>query len=214
MLFFRRSLPSLTELLTCGIYTIPAGHPFAHDLAAGIIASVQKPEQLASMKILLPSRRAAQALRTAFVQQADGQALFLPDMQPIGDVDELDPGYLSRQFRADDLPEPLPAISLTDRQMFLARLIQSRPVSSQRLSTAQVFRLAASLAGFLDQVYQSGGRFSDLRDADIPAEFSRHWAEILKFLDIVLETWPKIERRGRDDPTVHRLTFLDRLLHN
>ena len=100
------------------------------------------------MKILLPSRRAAQALRTAFVQQADGQALFLPDMQPIGDVDELDPGYLSRQFRADDLPEPLPAISLTDRQMFLARLIQSRPVSSQRLSTAQVFRLAASLAVF------------------------------------------------------------------
>ena len=159
---------SLTELLACGIYTIPAGQPFARDLAAGIMASVQTPEQLAEIKILLPSRRAAQALRTAFIQQAEGQALFLPDMQPIGDVDEIDPGFLSQHFQVDDLSELLPAVSLTDRQMILARLIQSRPIGGQFLSAAQAFRLAASLARFLDQVYQSGGSFSDLKEADIP----------------------------------------------
>ena len=49
-------------------------------LAAGILASVKTPEQLASIKILVPSRRAAQALRTAFIQQAEGQALLLPNM--------------------------------------------------------------------------------------------------------------------------------------
>ena len=150
-----RSSPSLIELLNCGIYTIPAGQPFAQDLAAGILASVQKPEQLSGIKILLPSRRAAKALRTAFIQQAKGQALFLPDMQPIGDVDELDPGFLSQHNQVDDSSELLPAVSLTDRKMILARLIQSRPVSSQLLSAAQSFRLASSLARFLDQIYQA-----------------------------------------------------------
>ena len=147
-----RSSPSLTELLACGIYTIPAGQPFAQNLAAGILTSVHKPEQLSRIKILLPSRRAAQTLRTAFIQQAKGKALFLPDMQPIGDVDDLDPGFLSLHNQADDLSELLPAVSLTDRRMILARLIQSRPVSSQPLSAAQSFRLAASLARFLDQI--------------------------------------------------------------
>jgi ATP-dependent helicase/nuclease subunit B len=209
------SLPSLNELLARGIYTIPAGQPFAQDLAAGILASVQTPEQLAKMKILLPSRRAAQGLKTAFIQQAKGQALFLPDMQPIGDVDELDSGFLSQQFQADDLSELLPAVSLTDRQMILARLIQSRPVSGQPLSAAQAFRLAASLARFLDQIYQSGGNFSDLKEADIPAEFARHWAEILTFLGIVLRNWPEITKEiGVMDPSVRRLALLDIQLQN
>ena len=78
MISFTRSSSSLNELLARGIYTIPAGLPFAQDLAAGILASVQTPEQLAEIKILLPSRRAAQALKTAFIEQSEGQALFLP----------------------------------------------------------------------------------------------------------------------------------------
>ena len=72
----------------------------------------------------------------------------MPNMQPIGDVDELDPGYLSQHFQVDDLIDLLPAISQTDRQMILARLIQGRSVGSQPLSAAQAFRLAASLARF------------------------------------------------------------------
>ena len=215
MISFTRSSPSLTELLACGIYTIPAGFPFAQDLAAGILASVQTPEQLADIKILLPSRRAAQALKTAFIQQAGGRALLLPDMQPIGDVDELDPGFLSQRSQADDLSDLLPAVSLTDRQMILARLIQSRSVSGQSQSAAQAFRLAASLARFLEQVYQSEGCFSDLKESDTPKEFAKHWAEILTFLGIVLQNWPEIAKEmGVMDPSIRRLALLDKQLHN
>ena len=215
MVSYTRSSSSLTELLACGIYTIPAGQPFAQELAAGILTSVQTPEQLAEIKILLPSRRAAQALRTAFIQQGEGQALFLPDMQPIGDVDELDFGFLSQHFQRDDLFDLLPAISLTDRQMILARLIRSRSDSCQPLSVPQALRLAASLARFLDQIYQSGGCFSDLKETDIPSEFARHWAEILTFLEIVLQKWPEITKEmGVMDPSVRRLALLDKQLHN
>ena len=50
MISFTRSSPSLNELLARGIYTIPAGLPFAQSLAAGILASIQTPEQLAEIK--------------------------------------------------------------------------------------------------------------------------------------------------------------------
>ena len=129
--------------------------------------------------------------------------------------DELNPGYLSQHFQADDLSDLLPAISLTDRQMILARLIQSRSVSGQPLSAAQAFGLAASLARFLDQIFQSGGCFSDLKEADIPPEFARHWSEIVTFLEIVLQTWPEITKEmGVMDPSVRRLALLDKQLHN
>ena len=120
-------------------------------------SSSSAPGRFGAVKILLPSRRAAQALKTAFIQQSDGQALFLPDMQPIGDVDELDPEFLSLTLTADELGELPPSASVTDRHIVLARLIQSRPIGGQRLSPAQSFQLAASLARFLDQVYQAGG---------------------------------------------------------
>lgn len=203
--------PSFAELTRPGIFTIPAGRPFAQDLASGILAVVQRPEELAKIKILLPSRRAAQALKTAFIQQSGGRALFLPEMQPIGDVDELDAEFLSLQLTADELADLPPSASMTDRHIVLARLIQSRPVGGQLLSPAQSFRLAASLAQFLNQVYQSGGSLDDLDEAVIPSEFARHWADILTFLRIILQNWPEITReRGVMDPSARRLAMLDR----
>ena len=124
MISFTRSSPSLNELLAHGIYTIPAGLPFAQDLAVGILASVQTPEQLGD-KNSAASAVAAQALKTAFYPTVRDRHCFLPDMQPIGDVDELDPGYLSQHFQADDLIDLLPAISLTDRQTILAVLYKA-----------------------------------------------------------------------------------------
>ena len=201
------------DFARAGVFTIPAGRPFAQDLASGILAAVHRPEELAAVKILLPSRRAAQALKTAFIQQSDGQALFLPDMQPIGDVDELDPEFLSLTLTTDELGELPPAASMTDRHIVLARLIQSRPIGGQRLSPAQSFRLAASLARFLDQVYQAGGSVEALDEAVIPSEFARHWADILTFLSIILKNWPDItQERGVMDPSARRLALLDRQL--
>ena len=50
------------------LYTIPAGVPFATSLAAGITSLAGSPEGLARATILVPSRRAAQALRAAFLE--------------------------------------------------------------------------------------------------------------------------------------------------
>ena len=209
----KNTLFSFADFARPGVFTIPAGRPFAKDLASGILAAVHRPEELAKFKILLPSRRAAQALKTAFIQQSDGQALFLPDMQPIGDVDELDPEFLSLTFTADEIGALSPSASMTDRHIVLARLIQSRPIGGQRLSPAQSFQLAASLARFLDQVYQSGGSLEALDEAVIPSEFAKHWADVLTFLSIILQNWPDItQEREVMDPSARRLAVLDRQL--
>ena len=52
------------------VYSIDAGMPFARELAVGIAKLADSPERLARGLILLPSRRAASALQTAFLDGA------------------------------------------------------------------------------------------------------------------------------------------------
>ena len=71
-----------------GVFSIPPGTSFVDSLAAGVLAEAgDDPLQLADTTILLPTRRACRALRDAFLRQSDGQALLLPRMRPIGDVE-------------------------------------------------------------------------------------------------------------------------------
>ncbi|MCZ9336101.1 hypothetical protein, partial [Klebsiella pneumoniae] len=62
----------------------------------GVLAAVpgDAPERLSRVTILLPTRRSARALRTAFLRAAGGQALLLPRMRALAglsteDADEL-----------------------------------------------------------------------------------------------------------------------------
>ena len=68
------------------VYSIDAGLPFARALAAGVVTLAGTPERLARGLIMVPSRRAAKALQTAFLDLSDGAAMLLPQMVPIGDL--------------------------------------------------------------------------------------------------------------------------------
>ncbi|MBM3566657.1 MAG: hypothetical protein FJX42_11170, partial [Alphaproteobacteria bacterium] len=72
-----------------GVFTIPAGAPFADALAAGILNRVGgDPLALADARILVPTRRAARALSEAFLRCGAGRPMILPAMTPLGDADE------------------------------------------------------------------------------------------------------------------------------
>ena len=60
------------------VYNIPAGIPFATTLAGGICQLAGDEETLARATIMVPSRRAAQALRAAFLEIQKGKATLLP----------------------------------------------------------------------------------------------------------------------------------------
>ena len=75
--FYTDGMTPLPSRHDC-LYTIPAGVPFAMSLAAGIKRLADGPEALARATILVPSRRAAQSLRAAFLQVLGDGAALLP----------------------------------------------------------------------------------------------------------------------------------------
>ncbi|MBF0248661.1 MAG: hypothetical protein HQL36_11425, partial [Alphaproteobacteria bacterium] len=63
------------------VFTIPPGEAFVDSLAAGILERVgDKPEDLARVRVLLPTRRACRALREAFLRHSAGRPMLLPVM--------------------------------------------------------------------------------------------------------------------------------------
>ena len=134
------------------VSTIPSGAPFVDALAAGLLARHgDGPDALVSLTVLLPTRRACLALRDAFLRLGGGNALLLPRLMPLGDVDadEIEPevgGALSGEDSADLPPE----ISELERRLILARLILKTGGDQPITRADQAARLAAELARLLD----------------------------------------------------------------
>nr|WP_295744724.1 double-strand break repair protein AddB [uncultured Acidocella sp.] len=136
--------------------------------------------------IILPSRRAAQALGAAFLEANAGKALLLPRIVALGNIDEAGL-LLSAGF---SLP---PAIAPARRQALLARLILQKPQESgapQKLPAA--WSLAADFATLLDEADHAGVDLAAALPGLAPAEFAEHWQKTLEFLTIVTHAWPAI----------------------
>jgi ATP-dependent helicase/nuclease subunit B len=205
--------------LDAGVYTIPPGSDFARDLAQGIwasFASSEDPLVLASVTVLVPTRRAVTALRDAFMHLSGGSPLILPSIRPIGDVDEealiFEPGL---QEHLDIGSRINPPISPLKRQMILSRLISAwasarvDTADSEEdlllvLSPAQSLALASDLGRFLDNIARDEITLAGLSDL-VPGEFAVHWQRTTKFLDIITEHWPEIlEEAAATNPAAHR----------
>ena len=75
--------------MTAKVFTIPAALPFVDALAAGLIARAgAEPLALSDTLVLLPTRRACRYLHQALPRIIGKQAVLLPRMQPLGDIDE------------------------------------------------------------------------------------------------------------------------------
>src|SRR5260370_40517527 len=78
------------------VYTIAPDRPFLSTLAHGLLVLAGgDPLMLPRMTVLLPTRRAARALREAFLRLTaagsdPGAPLLLPRLRPVGDLDDDD----------------------------------------------------------------------------------------------------------------------------
>ena len=185
------------------IHHIPAGRPFADDLARGIMAMVKDPSDMSDSIILLPNRRLSKALRTAFLRMADGKAQLLPRMMPIGDIDEDAAELIAAGWDADDKP---PIINGLERQLILSRLVRQFLTGTDlaNLSEAEMMALARALGQFLDQMQTADcdpAKLQDLTEGD----HAGHWQRILNFLNIVTQAWPDIlAEKSLSDPVIWR----------
>ena len=176
------------------VYTIPPIRAFADALVAGILARHGRDRMaLAEGTILVPNNRAGQAIREAFVRQAE-QGLLLPRLVAVGDS-ELNEKAGAALDAIGDEPLP-PAIEPLRRQLVLARLIQR----DRSVDGAEAMRLAADLARTLDQLIVEDVAPSKLRELNLFGELSTHWNTSLEQLKAILDLWPReLEKLGRID---------------
>ena len=176
------------------IYTIPVDRPFLDTLVEGLMRRAGKePLALTRMTVLLPTRRAARSLREAFLRNGNGKALLLPRMMPVGDLDPEELAFLGDEdVSGDQSFELAPAIPALRRRLMLTQLVSEfGRRRGNPLALGQAAPLAAELARFLDEVQAEGLPFDRLTEL-APEDYARHWQEILKFLAILTEHWPKM----------------------
>ena len=197
------------------IYNIPAHQSFVDVLANGIIDRFgDDPISLSNVLILLPNRRAVRSLRDAFLRISDGKPIILPNMQPIGDVDE-DGLIMGAGTLYDDL-SVLPAVPPYMRQIILMNIIHDwyKKRGEDIPENAGCALLAEALGHLLDQVQTEDVNFKSLEDI-VPEEYAIHWQQTLEFLKILTEGWPQVlSTTGYMDAALRRNSLLSALKEN
>jgi ATP-dependent helicase/nuclease subunit B len=186
------------------LYTIAPGRPFLDLLAAGILRRFgADPLTLSRVTVLLPTRRACRGLAEAFLRARDGEALLLPKIRPLGDIDEDE-----LDLRGIDTAEEAQPFAPLDRMLLLAKLIAASPLAGGDSATA--LRLARLLGDFLDNAATEEVGLDRLPDL-VPAELASHWQATLEFLRVIREHWPRIKQeQGRLDAAEHRRQAMQR----
>ncbi len=204
------------------LFTIAPERPFLADLARAILSGdlpraggrPPEPLALADTTIYLPTRRACTGLRDALLAEAPGGALLLPQIRPLGAVDELAPP--ADQDAAPDIEAAVPEMQ---RWLTLTALVQrwSRATAAspdetgyQAISAAAAGELALELMALLDTAQLEGVNLERI-DECVPEEMAEHWQRTSQFLSIVTRQWPEhLRERGLLDPVARRNLLLAR----
>ena len=175
-----------------GVFNIAAGLSFVDRLAQTLITGRNhSPWSLTDTLILLPNRRSVRALAAAFVRHCPEQALLMPRIAALGDVEEDE----AEGSFADDvagLDSTLPAgISTIERILALTPAVRVwlRRTGRSGASLGYAIELARALGRTLDQLMTEDVSPDKLRTA-VPADAASHWDTSLTFLEMILTNWP------------------------
>ena len=186
--------------------SIPANRPFLDDLAAGLLEALTAPEDIPAALILVPTRRGVRALAEAFLKASRGQAVLLPQIRALGDLDEGEPPFEPGDLGLD-LP---PAIEPLQRRFELAALVDR--LSDGALSASHALDLADALAAFLDTAIIEGAPVRDHLAGLVDLDLAEHWQVSARMLELALETWPRrLAELGLMDVAERRVRLLDLL---
>lgn len=190
-------------------YAIESQRPFLDDLAAGVLDWLgdHPPEALSDAVILLPNRRAARAFTAALTKQAGGRPILLPQVRPLGDLEEDEPPFAPGDIGLDLLP----AISPLARRFELARMVAAHDPRATA-SPLYALEMADALGAFLDSCQIEEVPDMRLVSSLAAADLAQHWIDSAAFLAIAVEQWPaRLAELGLMDPAARRTALLRRL---
>ncbi|MDD2840480.1 MAG: double-strand break repair protein AddB [Rickettsiales bacterium] len=178
------------------IFNIESGFDFLSRVADFAVEKANGDLALSNWTILLPSRRSCNELKRIFLEKSGG-AILLPKIKAIGDIDYDD--LLLKQFNSDDFNEFVEFSSNTSRVKYkillIKELLKWSKLSNKELfknaNIEQISNLALELEKFLNEVVKSGLNLDNLDKEVVDDEYSKHWQEILSFLQNFGKKWNK-----------------------
>lgn len=171
------------------IFNISPRYPFLDVLATYVIETAKEKDlNIANDIILLPTRRACRHLKDLFFKLSHNDAVLLPTILPLGDIDEN--GIASLDYENKSLDESkLKPISQIERNLLLACLIEK--ASEDEISKEQAYSLAVDLAHLMDTVEMEKLSFNNIQNI-FPEKYAVHWQKVISFLNIIKDNYPKI----------------------
>jgi ATP-dependent helicase/nuclease subunit B len=201
------------------VFSVPVSVPFLRTVVAALLdghlvdgfEARKAPARLADATLYLPTRRAMRVVREVFLEEMKTDAVVLPRIVALGDIDEDELAFAeeAEQFggRAPlDIP---PKLGELERRLTLARLVAAwarSPVSAPLVvgGPASTLALASDLARLMDDMVTRGVDWSAL-DGLVPDQLDRYWQHSLDFLRIARRAWPDhLAEIGKIEPAARR----------
>ncbi len=205
------------------IFSVPVSVPFLRTVVAALVdgrlaegfEARAHPERLAAATLYLPTRRAGRTAREIFLDELKTDAVVLPRIVALGDIDEDELAFAdeSEQYGGAAPLDVPPKLGELERRLTLARLVAAwakSPVSSPLVvgGPASTLALAGDLARLMDDMLTRGVGWEAL-DGLVPDQLDQYWQHSLDFLRIARQAWPShLEEIGKIEPADRR----DRLI--
>src|SRR4051794_13027728 len=207
------------------VFNVPASAPFLRTVIAALVdgrlvggfIARANPERLARATLYLPTRRAGRLAREIFLDVLGSDAVILPRIVALGDIDEdeLEFAQAAEEFGGSDPLDLPPKLGELERRLTLAKLVtlwanQLRPDSPVDAplivgGPASTLALATDLARLTDDMLIRDVDWNAL-DGLVPEALDKYWQLSLEFLQIARQMWPahlaeiqKIEPVARRD---------------
>ena len=202
------------------VFSVPVSVPFLRSVIAALVdgrlvdgfAARTHPERLAQATLYLPTRRAGRMAREIFLDELKADAVVLPRIVALGDIDEDELAFADddEQFGGAAPLDISPKLGELERRLTLARLVAAwakGPVLAPLVvgGPASTLALASDLARLMDDMVTRGVGWEAL-DGLVPDQLDQYWQHSLQFLKIARDTWPahlaeirKIEPAARRD---------------
>jgi ATP-dependent helicase/nuclease subunit B len=205
------------------VFNVPASAPFLRTVIAALVdgrlvegfTARANPERLAQATLYLPTRRAGRMAREIFLDVLGTDAVLLPRIVALGDIDEDELEFAQAAAGTDlaSLDTP-PALDGVRRRLLLAQLIAAWAKKLQPGDPAQAplviggpaatLALADDLARLMDDMVTRGVDWNAL-DGLVPDALDQYWQLTLRFLNIAKDVWPGIlAAHGRIEPAARR----------
>src|SRR6267142_977048 len=206
------------------VFSVPVSAPFLRTVIAALVdgrlidgfAPRTRPAELAWAALYLPTRRAGRMAREIFLDELKTDAVVLPRIVALGDIDE-DELAFAEQAEPYGGAAPLdipPKLGELDRRLTLARLVAAwakSPVSAPLVvgGPASTLALAGDLARLMHDMVTRGVGWEAL-DGLVPVQLDKYWQHSLECLQIARQAWPAhLAEIQRIEPADRRDRLID-----